>query len=397
MFARTVAILTAMALAPAVAAAQEAQASAPATDPAIVEGKVDSLAEQYAETKVDVAGIKKLKFSGYLQARYAWQEAAVYGKVTGTPPVFGTPPDKDNFYIRRGRFKVVADADLTQYTLQIDAIPAGLSLKEAYVTVKLPAAWAVDAGLQLMPFGYEVASRSSSDLDLLERSQASVYFLDGEYDLGVSARGKYGPFAFRGGVFNGNGVKGANGKDNDQAKDLIGRATADFGILTAGLSGWYGKAIDYSAYVNGGRVSYDRVRAALDVQLFLDLLPIGGTFVKGEYIWGKTGIGTESSGAGKNLGRAASGAYAILGQHLGHYSLVALRYDSFINHAVDVSGATNTKVKQVNEVSAALHAFIGEGGKLSLAYYHPTNGTRGAAALADPKADRVEVQLQAKF
>ena len=149
MFARTVAILTAMALAPAVAAAQDAQASAPATDPAIVEGKIDSLAEQYAETKVDVAGIKKLKFSGYLQARYAWQEAVIYGKATGTPPVFGTPPDKDNFYIRRGRFKVVADADLTQFVLQIDALPSSLGLKEAYVTVKLPAAWAVDAGLQL--------------------------------------------------------------------------------------------------------------------------------------------------------------------------------------------------------------------------------------------------------
>jgi Phosphate-selective porin O and P len=388
MFARTVAILAAMALAPAAAVAQEAQASAPATDPAIVEGKIDSLAEQYAETKVDVAGIKKLKFSGYLQARYAWQEAAVYGKGA---------PDKDNFYIRRGRFKVVADADLTQFTLQIDAIPSGLSLKEAFATLKLPAGWAVDAGLQLMPFGYEVASRSSSDLDLLERSLASVYFLDGEYDLGVSARGKFGPIAFRGGVFNGNGIKGASGKDNDQAKDLIARATVDFGFLTGGLSGWYGKAIDYSAIVNGGRVSYDRVRAAVDAQLFLDLLPIGGTFVKGEYIWGKTGIGTENGGAGKNLGRAASGAYGILGQHIGQHNVIALRYDSFINHAVDVSGATSTKVKQTNEVSAALHTFIGEGGKLSLAWYHPTNGTRGAAALADPKADRVEVQLQAKF
>lgn len=391
MFARTVAILTAMALAPAVAVAQEAQASAPATDPAIVEGKIDSLAEQYAETKVDVAGIKKLKFSGYLQARYAWQEAAVYSN-KGTP-------DKDNFYIRRGRFKVVADADLTQFTLQLDAIPSGLSLKEAFVTLKLPAGWAVDAGLQLMPFGYEVASRSSSDLDLLERSQASVYFLDGEYDLGVSARGKYGPFAFRGGVFNGNGIKGANGKDNDPAKDLIGRATVDLGFLTGGLSGWYGKAIDYSAVVNGGNVSYDRVRAGVDVQVFLDLLPIGGTFVKGEYIWGKTGIGTDNGGAGKNLGRAASGAYAILGQHLGHYNLVTVRYDSFINHAVDIEtgGATNAKVLQTNEVAAAIHTFIGEGGKLSLAYYHPMNGTRGAAALADPKADRVEAQFQAKF
>jgi hypothetical protein len=388
MFARIVAILAAAALAPVAAFAQEAQASAPATDPAVVEGKIDSLTEQYLETKASVAGLLKLKFSGYLQARWAWQEAARYGNGA---------PDKDNFYIRRGRFKAVADADMTQFTLQIDAIPSGLSLKEAYATVKLPAGWAFDAGLQLFPFGYEVASRSSSDLDLLERSQASVYFLDGEYDTGVSARGKLGPIALRGGVFNGNGIKGNAGRDNDQAKDLIARATVDFGFLTGGLSGWYGKAINYAAVVNGGHVSYDRVRAAVDAQLFLDLLPIGGTFVKGEYIWGKTGIGTANGGAGANLGRAASGLYAILGQNIGHWNQIAVRYDTFINHAVDVSGATNTKVKQTNEISAALHTFIGEGGKLSLAWYHPTNGTRGVAALADPKTDRIEAQLQARF
>jgi hypothetical protein len=388
MFARFIAVLAAMALAPAVAVAQEAQASAPTTDPAVLEGKIDSLAEQYAETKASVGGLLKLKFSGYIQARWAWQEAALYYK---------GPPDKDNFYIRRGRFKVVADADWTQFTLQIDAIPSGLSLKEAYATVKLPAGWAVDAGLQLFPFGYEVASRSSSDLDLLERSQVSVYFLDGEYDGGVSARGKLGPIALRGGIFNGNGIKGAAGRDNDQLKDLVGRATVDLGVLTAGLSGWYGKTIDYTVKINGGRPDYDRVRAAIDAQLFLDLLPIGGTVLKGEYMWGKTGIGTGSGGAGVNLGRAASGFYAILGQNLGRYNQLAIRYDSFINHAVDTTGATNSKVKQTDEIAAALHTFIGQGGKLSLAYYHPTNGSRGAAALADPKSDRVEVQLQAKF
>ena len=388
MFVRTVTILAAMALAPLVALAQEAQASAPAADPAILEGKVESLTEQFVETKASVAGLLKLKLSGYIQARWAWQEAIKYGSGA---------PDKDNFYIRRGRFKVVADGDLTQFVMQLDAISSGLSLKEAYATVKLSKSWAVDAGLQLMPFGYEVASRSSSDLDLLERSQASVYFLDGEYDLGVSARGKVGPLAVRGGLFNGNGIKGGAGRDNDQAKDVIARATWDLGFLTGGLSGWYGKAINYAAVVNGGHVSYDRVRAAVDAQLFLDLLPVGGTFLKGEYIWGKTGIGTANGGAGANLGRAASGVYAILGQNLGPWDQVAVRYDSFINHAIDISGPTNTKVKQTNEVSAALHHFIGGSGKLSLAYYHPMNGTKGAVAVADPKADRVEAQLQAKF
>ena len=83
-----------MALAPAVAAAQDAQASAAATDPAIVEGQLPSLAEQYAETKVDVAGIKKLKFWGYLQARYAWQEAVMHGRPPGRRPSSGRRPTR---------------------------------------------------------------------------------------------------------------------------------------------------------------------------------------------------------------------------------------------------------------------------------------------------------------
>jgi hypothetical protein len=395
MFARIVAVLAALALAPVAAVAQEAQATTPATtpaaDPAVLEGKVESLTEQYNETRIDVAGLKKIKFSGYIQARYAWLELATYG-ITGS-----LPPDKDNFYIRRARFKTVADGDLTAFTLQIDAIPSAVGLKEAYATVKLPAGWAIDAGLQLMPFGYEVATRSSADLDLLERSLVSVYFLDGEYDNGVSARGKLGPISLRGGIFNGNGIKGAAGRDNDQRKDFIGRATVDFGFLTAGASGWYGKVINYSTLVAGQHASYDRVRAAFDAQLYLDLLPFGGTFLKGEYIWGKTGIGVLNGGAGIGLGRAASGAYAILGQNVGPWNQVDVRYDTFINHSVDVSSPTSNKVKQLNEISAALHTFIGSGGKFTVAYYHPTYGTKGALAPSDPKADRFEAQLQAKF
>jgi hypothetical protein len=248
-----------------------------------------------------------------------------------------------------------------------------------------------------MPFGYEVATRSSADLDLLERSLVSVYFLDGEYDNGVSARGKLGPVSLRGGIFNGNGIKGAAGRDNDQRKDFIGRATVDFGFLTVGASGWYGKVINYSTLVAGEHLTYDRVRAAFDAQLYLDLLPFGGTFLKGEYIWGKTGIGSLNGGAGVGLGRAASGAYAILGQNVGPWNQVAVRYDTFINHSVDVSSPTSNKVKQLNEISGAIHTFIGSGGKFTVAYYHPTYGDKGALAPSDPKADRFEAQLQAKF
>ncbi len=402
MFARIVAVLAAVALAPAVAVAQEAQASAPAFDPAVIEGKVESLTEQYAETKADVEKLKKLKLSGYIQARFAYLEAVNYNaSATAT-----TTPSQSGFFIRRGRFKAAYDADWSQYVLQLDATTSGLSVKEAYASIKLPYGLAVDAGLQLFPFGYEVFTRSSSDLDTLERSRVTRAFLAGEYDLGVALRGKASIVNFKVGLFNGNGVdSGQLGKDNDQLKDLIGRAWVDMGMLTAGLSGWYGKT---KVHARADDKEFDRNRVAIDAQLFLDLLPIGGTAVKGEYMWGHTTIGTASGnlGAGANLGSlttaapvpTGSGFYAILLQNIGQPFQLAVKYEQYMpNHTVSISSPTSTTVKVQQEVQVAVHAFVGANAKVSAAWYHPVNGEKGAAAPSDPKADQYILQAQVKF
>jgi hypothetical protein len=398
---RIIAALAALSLAPAALAQaqenpQQAAQTAPAEsgpDLATLEGKIDALAEQYAETKNDVSALKRLKLSGYLQARWAWLEAP--GAVT--PYTNNAAPAKDNFYIRRGRLKAVYDADWSQYVLQIDATPDGVGIKEGYAEVKLPAGLAVDAGLQLFPFGYEVGVRSSADLDLLERAKLSTTFLNGEYDLGVALRGVYGPMNFKVGVFNGNGIAGNGvGRDNDQLKDVIGRLGFDLGHVTGGVSGWYGKTINYRA---AGNPRYDRSRVGADLQVFLDLLPIGGTAVKGEWIWGKTQIGDTNptdNGAGTNLGKAGMGWYALATQNVGPWNQLAVRYQQF----TPVQGATpsaTTKVTTTQEIAGAFHTFIGDGYKLSLAYYHPTNRTRFAGTPADPKADQWIVQAQAKF
>jgi hypothetical protein len=389
-FTRFTAITAAaLAFAPVVASAQEGEA----VDVAALQGKIESLAEQYAETKTAVDGLQKLKFSGYIQGRYAYRVDALYYKGSGDGST-----NNDNFYVRRGRLKAVYNNDLTAFTLQVDAIPSGLSLKEGFGTVKLPMGWAIDAGLQLMPFGYEVGSMSSADLDLLERGQASDYYAAGQYDVGVSARGKLGPANLRFGVFNGNGVSGGFGgvvgKDNDPRKDFIGRATFDFGILTAGVSGWWGKNRDMQTGIE--RV---RSRVGVDAQLYLDLLPIGGTFVKGEFMYGLTGIASPAA----NPGRAGHGYYAIVGQNLGLKFLVAARWDSFTKlNGLDISdlnATTKANVLTTNEVSAAGHFFVGEGRKVSLAWYHAMNGDKGSLAPAQvsPHKDRIEAQVQAKF
>jgi hypothetical protein len=399
MFDRIAAVIAALAVLPAVALAEEGTA-----DTAALEAKVESLAERLAETRTDVAGLKRLKLSGYLQARYAWQEAASYNASAGaaTP----TTPAQSGFFIRRGRLKAVYDATSSQYVLQIDVTPAGVGIKEGYASVALPFGLAVDAGLQLFPFGYEVLARSSSDLDTLERARVTRAFLGGEYDLGLVLRGKVSLVNFKVGVFNGNGIdSGQVGRDNDQLKDLIGRAWVDLGVVTAGVSGWYGKTRSYNR--SDDKV-YDRNRVAVDLQTYLDLLPIGGTALKGEWMWGHTTIGSTGGnlGAGGNLPGATaaapvptgSGWYLLATQLVGPSFQLAARYEQYTpNHTVDISAATSTAVKVQQELQLALHAFVGANMKLSAAWYHPMNGKKGAAAPSDPKADQLIVQAQARF
>jgi hypothetical protein len=406
MFVRTVAVLAAMALAPVVAVAQEAQASAPpGFDPAVLEGKIDALAEQYAETKSDVSSLKRLKFSGYLQARYGWSQAANYNtseQGTATAPV-ATPsaPGNQGFFIRRGRLKAVYDADQSQYVVQVDIIPAGVTIKEGYATLKLPAGFAVDAGLQLFPFGYEVASRSSSDLDTLERAAVTRAFLDGEYDLGVAVRGNVSIVNFKIGLFNGNGIKGnALGLDNDPLKDVIGRATVDLGILTAGVSGWYGKTRNFQ---RNDDKTFDRTRLAVDAQLFLDLLPIGGTALKGEWmvgtnaIGGPLGVGATTPGGTSTTAVPSTGHgwYLTLVQNLGNDLQVAARYEQYVANNTLVP--TTNKFKTRDEIQLAAHWFVAQNYKFSATWYHPTAAELGPTAVADLKQDQFFLQAQAKF
>lgn len=374
--------------APAPAPAQEAApASEAAVDAAALHGKVESLAEQYAETKADVSALKKLKLSGYVQGRWAWKEDNVYDLTTAEAP------SQTSFFVRRARFKAAYDADWSQFVVQLDATPRYVLVKEAFASVKLPwQGFSVDAGLQLFPFGYEVAVRSSSDLDLLERAEVTKWFLEGEYDVGVALRGEHGPVNFKVGLFNGNGVagwstgSGSSGLDNDQRKDVIGRVGVDLGMVTGGVSGWYGQGVDYTTAPNA---TFDRVRAGADLQVYLDLLPIGGTAVKGEYIWGKTALGTDGGGAGKagSFDVEGAGWYALVTQNVGPWNQLAVRYES-IEKDLDADGADPETALQ-----AALHTFVGGNYKLSVAWFHPIQNAAGD----DPKKDQLILQAQAKF
>ena len=392
---RILVVMAALSLAFAVRA-QDAEP--PAVDTAALEGKVTALEEQLAETRSTVAGLARLKWSGYIQARYAWQEAVTYSTAEGTTASPKANPDRDNFFIRRGRIKAIYDADLAQFVLQLDATPqGGVVIKEGYAGLKLPRGFAIDAGLQLLPFGYDVGVRSSADLDLLERYRGAGYWLKGEYDVGVTLRGAFGPVNFRAGVFNGNGVDGGSGRDNDQIKDIIGRLGFDFGMVTGGVSGWYGKTRDYR--VDPAK-TYDRNRVGADVQVYLDLLPVGGTALKGEFIAGKTGIGSPTD-AGAGLGLAGHAWHATVVQNLTSSFQVAARYEQFVKDDNLKAPATGGAVKQIDELDVAVHYYVGGNYKLSLAYWHPMNGkTLGDSAAPTGSVENTDqwvAQAQAKF
>lgn len=392
---RILAVMTALTLASAVRA-QDAEA--PAVDTAALQGKVTALEEQFAETRSLVAALARLKWSGYVQGRYAWQEGVTYGTAEGTVASPKANPDRDNFFIRRARLKLVYDADPAQFVLQLDATPqGGVLIKEGYASLKLPKGFAVDAGLQLLPFGYDVGVRSSSDLDLLERYRGAGYWLKGEYDVGVTLRGAYGPINFRGGVFNGNGVDGGSGRDNDQMKDVIGRVGFDFGMVTGGVSGWYGKTRDYR--VDPAK-TYDRNRVGADLQVYLNLLPVGGTALKGEFIAGKTGIGTPTD-AGAGLGLAGHAWHATVVQNVTEAFQLAARYEQFVKDNNLEAPATGGAVKEIDELDVAAHYYLGGNYKLSLAYWHPMNGKVLGSSTAPSgsvkKTDQWVLQAQAKF
>jgi len=380
-----------------------------AADVAALEGRLAALEEQLAEAKGSLLSLSRLKLSGYVQARWAYQQCignrqpncsyeAYYESPSSAP---SSGPSQTGFHIRRARLKGVYDADLAQFVLQLDASPSSVTAKEAYASVKLPklgglGGLAIDAGLQLLPFGYDVGVRSSSDLDLLERFRGARTWIAGEYDLGVTLRGAYGPFNLRAGVFNGNGVEGGKNWDNDQYKDVVGRLGFDFGLVTGGVSGWYGKTTDSRANPN---VTKDRKRLGADAQIYLDLLPLGGTALKGEFIVGTTTLAS-GSGAGGDLGITGHAWHATLTQNLGRMLVLAARYESYVRDNNLVASART--VKELRALDVALHMFVGGNYKLTALYTHPMNGELEGPGAGDPagtveETDVYTIQAQAKF
>lgn len=392
-----VALAAAFSMAPAAGLAQEGKTAEEKIDE--VKGRVDTAEEQVAEMKTDLSGLKKIKFSGYVQGRYQESRAAKTETGTTSPATAN-----DGFSVRRGRLKATYDGSISEFVLQIDAVPAGVTLKDAEATLKLP--WLsgrLTIGQTKWPLGYEV-QQSSSERQMPERSRVVGAFAPGERDRGVKLSLKYKFADLKIGLFNGNGTgyRGYNlgsnvgvtpaGLDNDTAKDVVARLGVDFGFVVAGVSYWTG---DTFAGQTAAPRYYQRERIGADAQIYLDLLPIGGTALKGEFLTGETPI---VSGY-ELVGKKARGWYLFLSQWLGTNFEVVARYDT-VDYDTDADDTANGQgvPGSLNQVDTfGFGALWHPDGNFKVAAIYEIPTTKVPASGKDPADNLFTLQVQAKF
>lgn len=211
------------------------------------ETPMDTLASYVQRMNTNLAGLQKLKISGYIQFQY--QKADSMGAKSFAGGNFD--PKVDNrFSVRRGRVKFAYAGTLSNYVLQFDVTEKGLAIKDAYMNVTDPwmEAFTLTGGVFNKPFGYEIAY-SSSQRESPERAVVTQTLFPGERDLGAMLTfqmPKASPWNFLkidAGFFAGNGTN----PEFDKKKDFIGH----IGIVRAAANETIRYGVGLS-YYNGG-------------------------------------------------------------------------------------------------------------------------------------------------
>src|SRR4051812_20259933 len=91
----------------------------------------DSLTKELQAVKGDIAGLKNLKVTGWIQAQFQYAETRGVANFDGGN--FSPNSDK-RFMIRRGRVKFTYSGKNSQYVMQLNGTERGLNLTEIYAT-----------------------------------------------------------------------------------------------------------------------------------------------------------------------------------------------------------------------------------------------------------------------
>jgi hypothetical protein len=384
--------------------------------------RLDGVSENMATLNSDVSILKWLKVSGYLQARYEYNDSSHSGIAGGND--VSKNLNANNFYIRRGRIKFsIQPGASSKYVIYFDASKNTISMKEAYVELFKPYRghnFTLTFGQFNWPFGYEI-EYSSSKRDFPERSTAENSLFKGERDRGVNftcALPKY--LQFNAGLFQGYGIDDKNFTwfDPTKAKDVIARAKAKLGMVDFGVSGYWGKTyIPGSAAVGGSTIWYDadkdsvmdmneikttspkaavpaiekdKIRYGADAQVYLDVLPLGGTGIRGELYSAKDYNKTAKDSLAKEMGW-----YLWLSQNIYTKFGAAVRYDYW-----DPNTDSNVKNDATGTLSLALHYFWDSNVRITVAYDIPhklKENTMFSRYTGDIKDNRFTLQFQFMF
>lgn len=436
---KNVKISLALAALAGIAGAQNAEPSVAQVKEQVeaMEGKLTSLEENYLETKVDVAGLKKLKIGGLIQARLVYQ--------TDTNLISGAHPStQSQMLVRRGRLKATYTAgNGSEWVMQYDIKPSGLTPQDIYVKWSEPylKLFSLQMGLQDIPFGYEI-SYSSGSMEMLERSsfERSAMFKD-EKDMGIilGVAPKIpglDEVSLKGAFLNGYGTKTVV----EDPANFVGRLNLKKNLPDAGVGiGLGGSFFTDMRKVRTGGAYYDvdgstaprKTGAAnkelsatifgADAQVTVDMSMV--PMLAGAKIMGELYTGTSVATSG-NLERTVLttdtlytrdvlGWYVTFVQNIGTSVQAVVRYDVFdpnTNVSDDEVGASGTKTSKTDLAYAnwyfGLNYFLNGNTKVTLGYDLIANETssrlastkKGGSNLSkEVKDDVVTAQLQFAF
>ncbi|MBM2840778.1 MAG: Porin [Bacteroidetes bacterium] len=353
-----------------------------------VKTEVEGMNESLTEVRNFVDALRKIKVSGYLQTQFRYTDLINQPYPLGNFSGGQFPAETKNlFQVRRGRFKLTYDNTLTQCVFEIDIIPTGVTMRDAYLSLTEP--WTQSLGLQMgafyAPFGYEVSFTSSSR-ESPELSRIVQVLFPGEREVGAKLffAPQLGSLTFLRadiGVFNG---AGTNANEFDNFKNIISRIGIQIPFpeesplaIDLGVSGHFGhvRSSSKNIFVNGtsatGVKGYvnntdtanvgkgvSRKYFGADVQLYYDVPSIGGMIIRAELIGGRQpGISSSSISPGAQPASALYhrkfvGWYINLVQNIGNQEQIVLKYDVYDPNTnvmgsdfTPTSGLTATDIK----------------------------------------------------
>jgi hypothetical protein len=411
--------------------AQEETEKAPASVEEL-SGKVDGIDENVTTLLTDVAGLKKLKITGYFQFQFEKTELAKGFDAKAVSPYDASDFIQARFRVRRGRVKVTYDAGLTQFVFQGDFTPAGFALKDFFLNITDP--WTKMFDLTVGQFNrptYEV-EYSSSVREAPERSLITRTLYPNERDLGAMISfSPEGLFKLQLATFNNtflSDVAQNNPNFRDDNLYYMARITKELSVMEGlsidlGAHGRFGNVRSNSQMLIPSDVPTNAPNSNLDssasnyglklsknwfggeIQLYWDAPVIGGTKLLAEYITGSSVDELPASSttitSRKIRKRDFAGFYVMLVKNIFTEWQFALRYDQYNpNTKIDIAKVNNINDLTQTTIGLGIHNYTFENVRITLWYdmpkYKTTSGDNKLMT-ESPKQNQMTLRLQYKF